>query len=58
MRSVLIFGSYLCVAVGALLMAIGGFAYIDGNPGTTIMAVTCGGSLFCAGIIGGMKINS
>lgn len=58
MRSVLIFGSYLCVAMGALLMAIGGFSYIDGNAGTTMMAVTCGGALFCGGIIGGMKINS
>lgn len=58
MRSVLIFGSYLCVAVGALVMAVGGFAFIGGDLPATMMAVPCGGVLFCGGIVGGMKINS
>lgn len=58
MRSVLIFASYVACSIGAALLAIGGFYFIGGNPGPTMALVPAGGIFFCAGIVGGMKLNS
>lgn len=58
MRSALLFVSYIACALGAVLLAIGGFYYIGGNSGPTIVYTITGAALFCGGIIGGMKLNS
>lgn len=58
MRSVLLFASYIACALGAVLLAIGGFYFVGGNPGPTLLYVPVGALLFCGGIIGGMKLNA
>jgi len=52
------FASYIAIAIGAVLLALGGFAYVDFRPGPAMVLVVIGGVCFSAGIVGGMKINS